>query len=140
MILKRLKEYIDFKKISVSMFERSIGMSNASFGKSLKSGGSIGVDKLENILRIYPDINLDWLLKGEGQMICNSTNTVASEPTSEYTTFKNECELCQEKERMIGMLESQLGNSLKEIDRLHDIIYTLSQQVPLPDSRKLNSA
>ena len=44
-------------------------MSNASFGKSLKSGGAIGTDKLENILKVYRDINIEWLLTGVGAMI-----------------------------------------------------------------------
>ena len=36
MILERIKEYIDSKGISIAAFEKSIGMGNASFGKSLK--------------------------------------------------------------------------------------------------------
>lgn len=55
--------------MTIAAFERSIGMSNASFGKSLKGGKAIGTDKLENILRIYPDINPSWLLTGEGNML-----------------------------------------------------------------------
>jgi DNA transposition AAA+ family ATPase len=62
MILERIKDFIDTKGISVSAFERSIGMSNASFGKSLKNGGAIGTDKLENILNTYPEINPNWLI------------------------------------------------------------------------------
>lgn len=69
MILDRIKEYIDKKGITIAAFERSIGMSNASFGKSLKGGKAIGTDKLENILSIYPDINPSWLLTGEGNML-----------------------------------------------------------------------
>lgn len=68
MILERIKEYIDAKGIAVSAFEKSIGMSNASFGKSLKNGGAIGTDKLENILKVYPDISPDWLMTGKGSM------------------------------------------------------------------------
>lgn len=69
MILDRIKEYIDKKGITIAAFERSIGMSNASFGKSLKGGKAIGTDKLENILSIYSDINPSWLLTGEGNML-----------------------------------------------------------------------
>lgn len=47
MILDRIKDYIDKKGISIAAFEKSIGMSNASFGKSLKNNGAIGTDKLE---------------------------------------------------------------------------------------------
>ena len=69
MILERIKAYMDFKGIKVAPFEKSIGMSNASFGKSLKTKGSIGTDKLENILSVYSDINPVWLLTGEGNML-----------------------------------------------------------------------
>ena len=69
MVLKRLKEFIDANGLSIAAFEKSIGMSNASFGKSLKKNGAIGSDKLENILTVYPDINPDWLLTGRGSML-----------------------------------------------------------------------
>lgn len=69
MILDRIKQFIDYKGIAVSAFEKSIGMSNASFGKSLRSGGAIGTDKLENILNIYPELSPSWLVSGEGPML-----------------------------------------------------------------------
>lgn len=69
MIMERLKMFIDSQGITIKAFERSIGMSNASFGKSLKNGGNIGSDKVENILQVYPQLNPSWLLTGEGSMI-----------------------------------------------------------------------
>lgn len=69
MILNRIKQYIDSKGITIAAFERSIGMSNASFGKSLKKGGTIGSDKLEKILQVYSDLSPVWLLTGEGSML-----------------------------------------------------------------------
>lgn len=80
MILERIKQYIDYKGISVSAFEKSVGMSNASFGKSLKKGGAIGTDKLENILSIYSEINPTWLLTGKGDML--KRNESIATPTS----------------------------------------------------------
>lgn len=82
MLLDRIKQYLDAKGISISAFERSIGMSNASFGKSLKNGGAIGTDKLENILTVYPDISVDWLFSGKGSMFNKESNT----PESSVTT------------------------------------------------------
>lgn len=69
MVLQRIKEFIDYKGISIAAFEKSIGMSNASFGKSLKVGGTIGADKIENILSIYPELSAEWLLRGQGDML-----------------------------------------------------------------------
>lgn len=116
MILERLKQFIDAKGVSVAAFERSVGMSNASFGKSLKNSGAIGTDKLENILNVYNEINPEWLLTGEGPMLRADERsdsaipvaTHASEPgegipllpidamagalTSEQTVLEYECE------------------------------------------------
>lgn len=94
MILERLKEYIDYRGISVAAFERSIGMANASFGKSLKNKGAIGTDKLEKILSTYPEISPAWLMTGEGDMLKTKRtpeNPQAQEPTnSEHKDNKNQ--------------------------------------------------
>ena len=67
--LRRIKEYIDFKGINVSMFERSVNISNGAFASQLKKDKTIGVDKLENILLVYPDLNADWVITGKGNML-----------------------------------------------------------------------
>lgn len=82
MILDRIKQFIDSEGIAVSAFEKSIGMSNASFGKSLRSGGAIGTDKLENILSVYPKLSPNWLLTGEGAMLKGESLPVAHQTTN----------------------------------------------------------
>jgi len=84
--IQRLGKYIDFKNIKVSVFEKKTGMSNASFGKALKEKRSIGTDKLENILKIYTDINPQWILTGKGPMLKEDATTpmVVNEPTEKY--------------------------------------------------------
>lgn len=67
--MERIKCYMDYKNVPIATFERNVGMSNNSFGKTLKSGGSIGLDKLEKILSVYPDLSAEWLLRGTGNMI-----------------------------------------------------------------------
>lgn len=67
--LTRIKEYIDFKGVNNSTFEKEVGMSNGSFASQLKNNKTIGVDKLENILKIYSEINPEWLLTGKGSML-----------------------------------------------------------------------
>ena len=85
MVSERIKEYIDYKGIKIAAFEKSIGMSNASFGKSLKNKGAIGSDKLENILSIYKDLSPEWLLTGRGSML-KTKSTSASPPSCEEPT------------------------------------------------------
>lgn len=87
MILDRIKLYIDTKGISIAAFEKSVGMSNASFGKSLKNNGAIGTDKLENILSVYKDISPEWLLTGQGSMLKEETSLSVSMNPQEGTPY-----------------------------------------------------
>lgn len=80
-ILSRLKEYIEYRGITVAAFEKSIGMSNASFSKQLKNKRAIGTDKLENILNVYSDISPEWLLTGNGNMLKAKTADAISPST-----------------------------------------------------------
>ena len=58
-------------------------MSNASFGRSLKNNGAIGTDKLENILKTYQEINPDWLLTGQGNMVRSGSKIKLPPPVTE---------------------------------------------------------
>lgn len=85
--VQRIKEYIDFKQLSIRQFEQSTSMSNGALGSQIKNNKSIGSDKIENILNIYSDINPAWLLTGDGPMIKNEhkTSNEFNEPLSEYS-------------------------------------------------------
>lgn len=65
-IRERLTAYLDQKKISKSEFGRRIGVSDA-FVTSIKK--SISPEKLQRIRTEFPDLNLDWLQFGTGDML-----------------------------------------------------------------------
>lgn len=116
MIIKRLKHFIDHKNISISAFEKSIGMSNASFRKSLQNNTAIGTDKLEKILNNYTEINPEWLLTGEGPMIKNGQSTHNEITNNKKTTYLTE--------NQSSLLEYELLKYLKEKDkRLEALIH-----------------
>jgi transcriptional regulator with XRE-family HTH domain len=68
-VKERLIEYLKSKKISKSDFGKAIGVSNAYVTSIRKS---IDKDKLRSIASKYPDLNINWLLYGEGEMLRNS--------------------------------------------------------------------
>lgn len=78
-VKQRLKEFILHKRITVQNFEKSIGAKN-SFVNSIVSG--IGGDKLYRIIKEYPELNIDWLLEGNGNMLVDATPQVAEDVTS----------------------------------------------------------
>lgn len=65
-IKERIKKFIEHKDLPVSKFEEACGLSNGYIA-SMRVG--FGKDKLNNVLTAFPDLNRDWLLYGEGEMI-----------------------------------------------------------------------
>ncbi|MEG2101017.1 hypothetical protein [Flavobacterium sp. FlaQc-28] len=124
--LQRIKQYIDYKGIRISAFEREIGMSNGSFASQLKKNKTIGLDKLENILRRYSDINLEWLLKGTGSMI--KLDAFREEPVIYYKTEK------ADKEEAVNYKD--LAEARKEtIESLQKVIQYLEAQIAERDQK-----
>ena len=65
-IKDRIKEYCRYKGVPISQFEKRCGLSNG-YINAMRKGFSN--DKLEIVLRTFPDINKVWLLLGEGNML-----------------------------------------------------------------------
>lgn len=63
-IKERIQQLIDFKRISILAFEKSVGLSNGY----LRNTKSISAANCARILATYPDISSEWLLLGQGEM------------------------------------------------------------------------
>jgi hypothetical protein len=64
-IKKRVLQYIEYKGVSRYKFYQETGFSNGFLDKE----GSIGADKCEKISYQYPDMNIEWLITGRGNML-----------------------------------------------------------------------
>ena len=71
-VKNRIKELIKSHGITVKAFENSIHASNGYVNSISKS---IGLDKIEKIVEKYPNINLNWLLTGQGEMLVSAPKT-----------------------------------------------------------------
>lgn len=65
-VKERLIKFIKSQNMTNKKFENSISVSNGFVGNISKG---IGADKLHKISLIYPHLNVDWLLYGEGSML-----------------------------------------------------------------------
>lgn len=115
--LFRIKQYLDYKGLSLRAFEASVGVSNGAFTSQLKPGKTIGVDRLENILRIYEDLSPDWALTGKGSMIRSG---YANEDASKFTTKDLERleELYEVNKKYTHLLEEKLKATQKQLQEL----------------------
>jgi len=69
-VKSRLKKFVESQNITISDFERSISVSNGYVNSISKN---IGIDKICVLLENYPNVNLEWLFAGKGEMLKNGT-------------------------------------------------------------------
>lgn len=62
----RTIEFVKYKGITMKSFELKCGLSTG-YVTSMRKG--FGADKLNNVLTAFPELNRDWLLYGEGEML-----------------------------------------------------------------------
>lgn len=68
-VKNRTIEFIKYKGITMKSFEFQCGLSTG-YVTSMRKG--FGIDKLNNVLNAFPELNRDWLLYGEGEMLNSS--------------------------------------------------------------------
>lgn len=75
----RIKKYLEYKGISKNKFYTQTGLSIGF----LDSGNSLGVDKARIIINTYPDMSLNWLIMGAGEMLRADIDTQMQVATAE---------------------------------------------------------
>lgn len=121
---ERILQFIEYKRLSKNKFYKETGLSNGILDKQ----GGISSDSLEKIYCVYPEINLDWLLTGKGEMLKkeglvqqahnNISSTINQHQTihapEDYETLKKENQrLTQEnsglKDKIIQLMEEKIS-------------------------------
>ena len=82
---ERILKVIDYLDISISEFERSCNLSN---GAVSKMGDNTRRSTLNKICDTYPQLNIDWLLTGKGDMVKEYTVDSLRDRILEYCDFK----------------------------------------------------
>lgn len=123
---ERLLLFLKHKGLKNAVFEKMMGLSNG-YINSMRKG--LGYDKLEQISISFPELNIGWLLTGEGSMLKDENSNLRSTlvPTLEtrinvsqqekavpYYMYKDLHEENRKLEREIGRLENELDNLRKQ--------------------------
>lgn len=110
---EKIKQFLEYKGISKNKFYVQTGLS-VGF---LDSGNSLGVDRLRTIVNIYPDLNIEWVVTGEGSMTKTKQSTANSSALLEIIKEKDARieKYIRENERLsirVKQLESEMPNTV----------------------------
>lgn len=76
----RVRMFVEHKKMTISKFEEMCELSNGYISAMRKGFGS---EKLNNVLTAFPELNREWLLYGEGEMLKVPATLTVFAPTDE---------------------------------------------------------
>lgn len=72
-VKQRLVQFIKMMHLTQKAFEERCGMGNG-YVNSIRKG--IGPEKMQDIIRAFPELNREWLLFGEGNPLKNNTSSI----------------------------------------------------------------
>lgn len=81
-VKERLKQFIKYTGLSINSFEQTCGLGKSYVGNMRVS---LQPDKIQSIVRKFPELNAGWLLTGEGEMLRQEGRDVPA-PVKGYAT------------------------------------------------------
>ena len=83
---ERLKALIKVVSKSPSDFAKSLGMSPGRINNITSGRNNFNYEFVKKVVEIYRNVNLTWLLIGEGNMFLDGDNNLVMEDRGEYKT------------------------------------------------------
>ncbi|MBF9255555.1 helix-turn-helix domain-containing protein [Pontibacter sp. 172403-2] len=73
-MIERIRQLMDYKNLSASQFADEVEVPRAVLSHILSGRNKPSLDVMLKIIQAHPDISMNWLLLGEGEML----NTLAA--------------------------------------------------------------
>lgn len=137
---ERLDKFMIYKGLNDNKITIETGISNGLIGKARKKGGGISLENISKILNTYPELSVEWLLTGNGDMLKennqkqknmgdNSTlNNINGKVKGNITISHNQLadfvDLHKQMNEIIKTTQSQLTESQKQVTNLIEILKT----------------
>ena len=113
-VRQRLESFLELKKISKSEFGRLIGVSSAYITSMRKS---IQPDKVKSIALNFPELNINWLLTGNGEMLKENIAVTPQPSSDEMELYK----------KLIASLEETVASQKMIIQKLQTELIKLQR-------------
>lgn len=132
---ERILIYLDCKGYTQYEFSKKTGLSNGF----LKSGSSISSDNLKLLSNNYKDLNILWVITGEGNMLINDSHETLTQSIkgnsnmmaggSNINVDKKESLLVEELKKQIDNKDNIINNLLKQQESLINQINFLTSKL-----------
>lgn len=111
----RLETFINSLNIKHKLFAERVGTSNKFVSQIINGHNNLTTDMAYRIGKSYPQLNKEWLLHGEGEMLIDEKGAAldaVSEPTVEYgkeveDPFEAVKKILKDHERRLKALEEK---------------------------------
>ena len=100
-MLKRIKKLIEKKNLTATQFAGEIGVQRSAVSHLLSGRNKASLDFMLKIKNRYPEVNLDWLLLGEGKMIETAPKEETAVKKVQEELFRDEMDLKVEEKSSI---------------------------------------
>lgn len=81
--IERFFLFIENQELRRTAIEKALGLSNGYLGKMKSRKASIGSDVIEKIILNFPNINANWLITGNGEMLLTDSKTSVGKKENE---------------------------------------------------------
>jgi predicted transcriptional regulator len=109
----RLKKLIKTLGLNQTLFAQSLGMTQPNISRMVSGDGKISLEVLNRITDIYKNVNLHWLLTGEGTMFTHVIPTEPMREVNEIPVYKGKGRL-EDLEERVERLEKIVGRLTKD--------------------------
>lgn len=110
----RLKAIIDYKSKNQTEFAKKININRTTITSILRTDSSPNLELIDAITSNFPDINLHWLVTGQGSMHGSPKNTLTIQHT-ENNGYINQSVGLADCEKQVVALQAELLAAQKKI-------------------------
>ncbi|MCB0574998.1 MAG: helix-turn-helix transcriptional regulator [Saprospiraceae bacterium] len=111
----RLKKLIKALDLNQSTFAKSLGLAQPNISRMINGGSNISVEVLNRLAVRFMQVNLHWLLTGNGEMFLDETESKSPKVNEEsYVKGKGRLEVLEER---LERLEEVVRRLVKDFEK-----------------------
>lgn len=133
---ERIRELLEYSGKNISDFSRFVGFKTPQAVRELIKGNTKTLSEIarNKILSSFPEVNIDWLLTGEGEMLRSDEVIEFSAPSSIELNEVNR-HLKDEKAVLVPLINIDSVGGIHSENRITTSEQYVERMIPLPDAR-----